>query len=247
VKGLVGTRTALAWMGMMSSIWRHGIEINAATIRNQAELLREEVRRLRGGKPLLSEINRIIRSAKEILKKRPVSPLGVQAEATAVPLRGLVEDWARRWRGRLAEQSVSLQEHLTLEPEATVRAGPEWLHRAWDLLIENAVAATCGRAGRQIRLTCLRAGPQHAELFITDNGPGIPEELNPIILREVIPHKKSKGFGVGLLLAQTIIETYEGELKVDSTGPQGTTIKVSLPLEESDTLPPTRHKARRKT
>ncbi|MBE9513974.1 MAG: GAF domain-containing protein, partial [Chloroflexi bacterium] len=42
-KGLVGARTALAWMGMASSAWRHSIEGHAINIRNAITLLHREI------------------------------------------------------------------------------------------------------------------------------------------------------------------------------------------------------------
>jgi hypothetical protein len=42
-KGLVGARTALAWMGMTSSAQGHAIEAHTANIAHALELLRDEL------------------------------------------------------------------------------------------------------------------------------------------------------------------------------------------------------------
>jgi C4-dicarboxylate-specific signal transduction histidine kinase len=71
-----------------------------------------------------------------------------------------------------------------------------------------------------------------AMVVVTDTGSGIPEELLPRLCNE--PIKKSKGtrgLGMGLLKAQTIAETYGGEIRIEATGPIGTSIVVLLPIE----------------
>jgi signal transduction histidine kinase len=39
---------------------------------------------------------------------------------------------------------------------------------------------------------------------------------------------------MGLVMAQTIVQTYGGEVVVGSTGPNGTTMVIELPLEKND-------------
>jgi len=48
--------------------------------------------------------------------------------------------------------------------------------------------------------------------------------------------KGTKGLGMGLLMAQTIAQTYGGEIRVETTDPTGTSMVVSLPIEAQNTV-----------
>jgi signal transduction histidine kinase len=51
------------------------------------------------------------------------------------------------------------------------------------------------------------------------------------LFKELIPKERdSKGMGIGGLLVATIIEDHEGSVKLESSGPEGTTVLIRLPL-----------------
>jgi len=123
---------------------------------------------------------------------------------------------------------------LQLPPSAIVRASPEWLRRAFDVLVDNAIEAVAGREVREITIGT-RAANGGAEIWVSDTGPGIPEEiLAKIGLEAIEKPEDAKGLGMGLLIAQTVVETYGGELRVAATGPTGTTMAIWLPLIQQE-------------
>lgn len=66
-------------------------------------------------------------------------------------------------------------------------------------------------------------------LIFADNGVGIPEDkLNRIF--DPFFTTKQKGTGIGLSICKQLIETYGGQIQVDSKVHVGTSVKVSLPL-----------------
>ena len=102
--------------------------------------------------------------------------------------------------------------------------------RAFDILVDNAVEAVAGCECRQITVTT-RPADEGAEIVVSDTGGGIPPQaLSRLFERQVEKPEGAKGFGIGLLIAQAIIETYDGKIKVESTGPAGTTVVIWLPL-----------------
>jgi hypothetical protein len=67
---------------------------------------------------------------------------------------------------------------------------------------------------------------------ITDNGPGIPENLRDKIFQPSFTTKKeglSFGLGLGLSIVQKIVETYRGGISVESR-PGRTTFTVQIPV-----------------
>jgi K+-sensing histidine kinase KdpD len=76
------------------------------------------------------------------------------------------------------------------------------------------------------------------EILIQDTGPGIPNHLVKKIFEEPIDKPVgSRGVGIGLVLARTIIETYEGSVRLLSTNKHGTTMRVTLPVENHEQEP----------
>jgi PAS domain S-box-containing protein len=229
-KGLVGSRTALAWTGMMSSTWRHTIEMDAITIREEVQLLRSEFARSPEPPRMAERLAKIERMANRILEKRITPPLSVE-EAYSVSINALIQDRTNQLWNNDPYKSVILELKLGLANSATAHANLEWMRRCLDVLIDNAVDATLGRSDRMIIIASRETGGK-AEISVTDNGKGILEDVAAQLFRAPVKKPKgAKGLGIGLLFAQTIVQTYGGDLHCGSTGPTGTTMTISLPLE----------------
>ena len=68
------------------------------------------------------------------------------------------------------------------------------------------------------------------EISISDTGRGIAPERAEKLLKKPVPvDEGQKGFGVGLLLAKTIVETYNGKISLKETSSHGTTFVITLP------------------
>jgi signal transduction histidine kinase len=65
---------------------------------------------------------------------------------------------------------------------------------------------------------------------ISDNGSGIPEEVLSKIFYPFFTTKE-KGSGIGLAIAQKIIDSHRGNIDVESEVGKGTTFTIKLPLE----------------
>ncbi|MCY1378024.1 Adaptive-response sensory-kinase SasA [compost metagenome] len=77
--------------------------------------------------------------------------------------------------------------------------------------------------------------PQSA-LRVTDNGPGIPPEvLNRLTREPVTTRAESGGSGMGLLFCQRVMTTLGGDIAVQSTLGQGTTVTLYFPPSPDDT------------
>jgi histidine kinase len=70
------------------------------------------------------------------------------------------------------------------------------------------------------------------EISITDNGPGIPDEIKDKILQPFFTTKKGKdGTGLGLSITHDIIKAHGGELSIQNNHESGVTFVISLPKE----------------
>jgi two-component system nitrogen regulation sensor histidine kinase GlnL len=66
------------------------------------------------------------------------------------------------------------------------------------------------------------------ELRVTDNGPGIPEELRERIFYPLVSGRDG-GSGLGLTLSQTFVQYHHGTIECDSK-PGRTCFTIMLPL-----------------
>jgi two-component system, NtrC family, sensor kinase len=70
------------------------------------------------------------------------------------------------------------------------------------------------------------------DIEISDNGPGIPAEIQPRIFDPFFTTKDvGQGMGLGLFIVHEIIEEFGGCISAESLPGQGTTFHIRLPLE----------------
>jgi len=99
-----------------------------------------------------------------------------------------------------------------------------------------AAAPDRGASGRGIIRISTRCNGDSAEIRISDNGSGIPKEIQNRIFEPFFTTKEvGKGTGQGLFLAyMTIVKKHMGTLTFESQPNQGTTFIIGLPLHPLD-------------
>ena len=113
-----------------------------------------------------------------------------------------------------------------------LRADGQLLQRAITNLLDNAFKYTS--PGGSIHLHCSTQS-HYAVIQVVDNGVGIPEtDLLHIFDRfyrvDVARSRQTGGFGLGLSIAQQIVQAHGGQIKVKSVFGQGTTFEIEVPL-----------------
>ncbi len=102
-------------------------------------------------------------------------------------------------------------------------------------LIENGCRAM-GPGGGTLTVVSRRVDGW-LEVKIQDTGPGIPPEILDRIFTKPVPSKQpgrvGQGTGLGLWLSALLLQRYSGVIRVDDTGPDGTTMLVRLPTSSS--------------
>lgn len=113
-----------------------------------------------------------------------------------------------------------------------IKALPGELNQVWTNLVDNALdAMEPGRQGRlEIATTKDR---QCVHVTITDNGPGIPEEIQSRIFEPFFTTKDmGKGTGLGLDVVSQIVQRHRGSVKQTSV-PGKTIFTISFPIENN--------------
>ncbi len=96
-------------------------------------------------------------------------------------------------------------------------------------LLMNAVEAM-PHGGRLKVEAAYNAERREAQIVVSDDGMGIPEEVLPHIFEPFFTTKaEGKGVGLGLAVAFGIVQQHGGKIAVSSTPQKGTTFTVTLP------------------
>ena len=128
-------------------------------------------------------------------------------------------------QGRIAIRYEPARETLILD------ANKGQLQQVLLNLILNSMHAM--PAGGRITLRAARVtredGTAAVELDCLDTGCGIPEQMQPRLFDSFLTGR-TDGTGLGLAIVQRIVKSHHGDIALISTGPQGTTFRITLPL-----------------
>jgi len=110
-------------------------------------------------------------------------------------------------------------------PDAVAVRASDRLETAVRHLLENAVEHN-DAADPHVEVA-VTVGAETVRLVVTDNGPGIPDQL-----KQSLFDPGEDGFGGGLSLVYTLVTGYGGEVSVADADPSGTRFVVELPRDE---------------
>lgn len=233
-KTQVAAQTALALMGMASSTWGHATQGQAVTILGNAELLRRHVDK--GGmdestrSQTLKYIDRIERVSRRILD-RPFMALNKLA-GHDLELNQFLHEYLDRIGGYGPYEELEVKLEVDSDNPLRVNVAPEWLRQVLDILVENAAHAMSCAPRKTLNIRAA-ARDGAAEMYFKDSGPGIPSAVRSKLLNEPVRGAEAKaGSGMGLLIANTIVQAFDGRLWLAETGPRGTVFGISLPLAQ---------------
>lgn len=119
---------------------------------------------------------------------------------------------------------------LALQPLCMVTAHELLLEFALNILVNNAVEAIKQKGGSgEIRVEC-QTTERIVQVHISDTGAGIPHGIRSNLYRE--PLHSGEGTGYGSLAAGMILKVHGGNIRIVSTGSEGTTINFWLPVAQ---------------
>lgn len=112
-------------------------------------------------------------------------------------------------------------------PSVAVVGDVRALYQVMLNLVSNAIEALSGSDDPILRLEATRVDDERVELSVIDNGPGMASEGLALAMRPFYTTKRT-GTGLGLVIAQRLLATQGGRLRLASGLGQGTRAVVSL-------------------
>ena len=118
---------------------------------------------------------------------------------------------------------------LDLVPRATAYLHQHEFQQVILNLVNNAINALTGieKVRKEIRIQT-RLHENTVSVSVADNGPGIPDNLKPIIF-DLLRSNNSEGMGLGLWLSKHIVERNNGTLKCENLPAGGARFIVEFP------------------
>ncbi|WP_141992375.1 HAMP domain-containing sensor histidine kinase [Bacillus sp. B4EP4a] len=146
-------------------------------------------------------------------------------------LDDLLLDIVEQYTDIASFQEKSIISHA---PEQLVFHGDkERIHQLLVILVDNAMKFT--EEGGEISLSCIK-NASSIILTVEDNGKGIPQEDLPLIFNRFYQVEQSRsaneGSGLGLSIAQWIVNTHQGNIKVTSEQNERTRFEITFPRNQ---------------
>lgn len=123
---------------------------------------------------------------------------------------------------------------VTCHGEVWLNADPTLFRRAVSNLLSNAIEYTPSRGKAHISIQQLADGL--VEVSISDTGCGIAPEHLPRVFERFYrvnrsEDKSDQRIGLGLAMVKSIMNLHGGEVKIESTPAQGTTVSLHFPAQ----------------
>jgi len=205
----------------------------------------EDVDKLRRGMATMeSKARRLSDIIQSMFKLMPEQEYSEHIELREVDLHELLEDIYRDVLPFVEER----RQRLIIEPTGPIpliRADKDKLRDIIENLVGNAIKFTPD--GKTIRIRTAKELGAEVAISVIDEGPGIPDDdlkniFNPFFSTgDVMKHSsgaigfQKRGMGLGLAVVKHFVEMHHGAVHV-STGPEGSTFTVILPIDPDDHL-----------
>jgi heavy metal sensor kinase len=213
----------------------HELRTPVSLIRTEAELA---LRRSRGEVQYRESLEHILQEAEQttLLIEKMLALARADSghmffKMHPVEVRAVLRSAADSWRQVAAVYGLDFRERDETK-ELFVMADEEALRRTVNILLDNAFKYTMapGRVGLE-----LEHKDDKAILTVRDTGIGIPLEEQEKIFERFYRVDKARvrgtqGAGLGLAIAQWIVQQHGGAIRVESSPDKGSSFRIELPL-----------------
>ena len=214
----------------------HELRAPLALMRTQVEVMlrhsRTEAEYVASHRTLLSELDRLSRTADQLLTLARADAGALTPSLGTVDLPDLMEETCDRWRRAFESEGVRLDAEVPQEGQ--LRADEGLVRGMLDNLLDNALRYA-GRDGT-VSISARHLNGTWS-LDVSDSGPGVDPALRSRLFERFARadqsrEKRTGGAGLGLALAATVAAVHGGRLELADAGPLGgATFRITLPAD----------------
>jgi heavy metal sensor kinase len=214
----------------------HELRTPISLIRTEAEIA---LRRSRGDaeyrealRHILLEAERTSGLIEELLSLARADSGRETLQVAPADLSAIVQEVSEQWQELMAARNLRFTRDVT-DAKVNVLGDRTALQRLLTVLLDNAAKYTPAPGAVEL---CLETTGSSAVIRVRDSGIGIALEDQPKIFERFYRVDKSRsrdlrGAGIGLAIAQWIVQQHKGSISVESSPGKGSTFLVQLPLE----------------
>jgi PAS domain S-box-containing protein len=226
-EALLREQAALARLGEMAAVVAHEVKNPLAGIRGSLQVIGGRMPGESRDRAVVGDIVDRLDSLNNIVDDLLVFARPREPKFAPVVLQDLLRSTAALLKKDPAHSATHLD---VADTHVVVRADAEQLQLVLVNLFLNAAQATHDQG--QVRVD-VSTDDGTCHIAISDNGPGIPEDVRERIFEPFFT-TKHRGTGLGLPTAKRVVERHGGTIDIQCPPRGGTVVTVSLPLDPKE-------------
>lgn len=216
----------LAAMGEMAAELAHEIRNPLGSIKLFASLIKGDLGPEHASSPLAEHINQAVQTIDNIVSNMLTFSADITPHKTDLSLEKLIRDSMALFEMERQKKEIQVSFHSPSSP-TTIQGDTHLLKQMVLNLCLNAIKAMNPRGTLKITL---QAREDYLEMIVADNGSGIPKsQLHKVF--DPFFSTFQGGTGLGLSVVHKIIESHQGAIDIRSELGKGTSVFVSLPMQ----------------
>src|SRR6266571_1061350 len=220
----------LATIGRMASSISHDLRHQLTAVVANAEFLSERNHEPEQAEELYQEIHDAVGRMTELIDS--LLEFSKTRDALSPSFGSIKETMQRAIRSVQRHPSVqNVNIAQSCHGSSTGWFDSRKMERVFCNLLLNACQAVPPDSGEII--VNMQETPDGVEITVSDNGVGIPEHLRARVFEPFVSYGKENGTGLGLTIAQKILEEHGGTIKLTDSAPGRTTFAMTVPLGAS--------------
>jgi len=156
-----------------------------------------------------------------------------KGKISILPRKSSVSNVVKQFKPRVEQMCRQRNTRLTFDvkDDRLIYADVEKLNRVFYNITKNALEAM-GEGGEFVFQ--VTADDQQVMFRFSDNGPGIPREIQDRLFDSFVTSGKETGTGLGLAIVKKIVDEHRGEIEIDSREGEGATFRITLPVYQKN-------------
>jgi PAS domain S-box-containing protein len=170
----------------------------------------------------LKRVSQIVADLREASRKPTVK------ERSATPIEEIIQRVVDLTHKKCEEKKITLTWKKEPKTPMVLVSADQMVQVMLNLVINAIEAMPDG--GELSIISEDTTDPKGVNVFVSDNGGGIADEIRPRLF-EPFFSTKQEGMGLGLYISRQIIKNHQGRLEIERSNPGGTTFRIWLPTD----------------